>query len=118
MRCTPDTLFQVLFRNMQEKLLVTEAKLKESQYHLAPWHSDVNALNFSPSPSYSYEPQTTTDWDLLGHCQSLLGDAVVKNPDSDDLGRHSPLMSRLYGVTCFVTLTVSGGIVKSLHQPA
>nr|XP_027075058.1 uncharacterized protein LOC113699133 [Coffea arabica] len=109
---------KVLFRHMQEKLLVTEAKLKESQYQLAPWRSDVNPSNFSPSPSHSSgirnglelvpqppysngkipmtsDPQTTTDWDLLGNHQSALGGGGgVKNPESDDLGRYSPLASR------------------------
>ncbi|XP_027180175.1 uncharacterized protein LOC113778857 [Coffea eugenioides] len=109
---------KVLFRHMQEKLLVTEAKLKESQYQLAPWRSDVNPSNFSPSPSHSSgiknglelvpqppysngkipmtsDPQTTTDWDLLGNRQSALGGGGgVKNPESDDLGRYSPLASR------------------------
>ncbi|KAL3534068.1 hypothetical protein ACH5RR_002529, partial [Cinchona calisaya] len=108
---------KVLFRHMQEKLLVTEAKLKESQYQLVPWPTDGNPLNFSPSPSHSSgvknglelvpqppypngkvptssDPQTTRDWDLLGHRQSTLGYVVVKNPESDDLGRYSPLASR------------------------
>lgn len=107
---------KVLFRHMQEKLLVTEAKLKESQYQLAPWTSDVNQSNFSPSPSHSSgiknglelvaqsqysnqkmplssEPHTSTDWDLVGHHPSGLTSSE-KNAESDDLGRYPPLASR------------------------
>ena len=55
-----------------------------------------------PQPPYSNgkipmtsDPQTTTDWDLLGNRQSALGGGGgVKNPESDDLGRYSPLASR------------------------
>ncbi|XVF60950.1 hypothetical protein PTKIN_Ptkin08bG0089000 [Pterospermum kingtungense] len=45
---------KVLFKHLQEKLIITESKLKESQYQLAPWRSDVNHSNFAPqSPSHS-----------------------------------------------------------------
>ncbi|KAK8672786.1 hypothetical protein V6N13_111147 [Hibiscus sabdariffa] len=45
---------KVLFKHLQEKLLITESKLKESQYQLAPWRSDINHSNFAPqSPSHS-----------------------------------------------------------------
>ncbi|GER37601.1 hypothetical protein STAS_14028, partial [Striga asiatica] len=43
---------KVLFRHLQEQLLVTEGKLKESQYQLAPWRSDVNPSNFMRAPIY------------------------------------------------------------------
>ncbi|VVA35442.1 PREDICTED: SORBI_3003G102400 [Prunus dulcis] len=33
---------KVLFRHLQEKLLLTESKLKELQYQLTPWRSDSN----------------------------------------------------------------------------
>lgn len=39
---------KVLFKHLQEKLFLTESKLKESQYQLAPWRSDINHSNFSP----------------------------------------------------------------------
>ncbi|XP_058078969.1 uncharacterized protein LOC131227232 isoform X2 [Magnolia sinica] len=47
---------KVLFKHLQEKLIITEAKLKESQYQLAPWRSDVvNSSSFAPqSPSHSF----------------------------------------------------------------
>ncbi|KAB2002422.1 hypothetical protein ES319_D11G065400v1 [Gossypium barbadense] len=45
---------KVLFKHLQEKLIVIESKLKESQYQLAPWRSDVNHSNFPPqSPLHS-----------------------------------------------------------------
>ncbi|PON85986.1 hypothetical protein TorRG33x02_181910 [Trema orientale] len=45
---------KVLFKHLQEKLFLTESKLKESQYQLTPWRSDVNHSNIAPpSPSHS-----------------------------------------------------------------
>ncbi|XP_062093482.1 uncharacterized protein LOC133799479 isoform X2 [Humulus lupulus] len=45
---------KVLFKHLQEKLYLTESKLKESQYQLTPWRSDVNNSNIAPpSPSHS-----------------------------------------------------------------
>ncbi|ONI14614.1 hypothetical protein PRUPE_4G288600 [Prunus persica] len=45
---------KVLFKHLQEKLLLTETKLKESQYQLGPWRSDSNHSNIAPqSPSHS-----------------------------------------------------------------
>jgi septal ring factor EnvC (AmiA/AmiB activator) len=43
---------KVLFRHLQEKLNVTETKLKETEYQLAPWQSDVNHSNASPLSPY------------------------------------------------------------------
>ncbi|XP_050237101.1 uncharacterized protein LOC126686868 isoform X2 [Mercurialis annua] len=112
---------RVLFRHLQEKLLQTESKLKESQYQLAPWRSDVNQSNAasqSPShstgvelnknglelvsqPTYAHgnipmaSPDTqTTEWDLLSHHQRRMGSASANNMEADDVGRHSPLASR------------------------
>ncbi|KAL0361993.1 UNVERIFIED_CONTAM: hypothetical protein Scaly_1154500 [Sesamum calycinum] len=61
----------VLFRHLQEQLLVTEVccsaskivqdvirngwKAEKSQYQLAPWRSDVNPSNFAQSPVYPIE---------------------------------------------------------------
>ncbi|XP_038707609.1 uncharacterized protein LOC120002839 isoform X1 [Tripterygium wilfordii] len=114
---------KVLFKHLQEKLIVTESKLKESQYQLAPWRADVNHSNFAPQsppssigvalttnknglelvpqPTYSQgkmsinsNGQTATDWDLSGYRQYGLGGNVAKNLGSDDVGRYSPLASR------------------------
>ncbi|XP_010936740.1 uncharacterized protein [Elaeis guineensis] len=45
---------KVLFKHLQEKLIITEEKLKESQYQLAPWHAESsNNTSFPPqSPSH------------------------------------------------------------------
>ncbi|XP_039058858.1 uncharacterized protein LOC120202511 isoform X3 [Hibiscus syriacus] len=97
----------VLFKHLQEKLLITESKLKESQYQLAPWRSDVNHSNFAPkSPSHSLgatptassnnglelvprpvysqgktqiisDAQTDSNWDLPGQHQGGLGGGIA-----------------------------------------
>ncbi|KAK1280177.1 hypothetical protein QJS04_geneDACA002853 [Acorus gramineus] len=39
---------KVLFKHLQEKLMITEEKLKESHYQIAPWHPDTfNNMNFA-----------------------------------------------------------------------
>ncbi|KAJ4829645.1 hypothetical protein Tsubulata_035704 [Turnera subulata] len=113
---------KVLFRHLQEKLIHTESKLKESQYQLSPWHSDVAPPNFAPqSPSHSMgsaltmnknglelvpqpyshgkipitsDTHTVTDWDVTSHQQSVLSGTNARNLESDDVGRYSPLASR------------------------
>ncbi|KAL0282779.1 UNVERIFIED_CONTAM: hypothetical protein Sangu_2931000 [Sesamum angustifolium] len=104
----------VLFRHLQEQLLVTEGKLKESQYQLGPWRSDVNPSNFAQSPVYpieiknglelvpqptysdgkmpSSDRQTSMVEDILGLPQS--GRENLKNFEHDELERHPPLASR------------------------
>ncbi|KAK7278336.1 hypothetical protein RJT34_23364 [Clitoria ternatea] len=115
---------KVLFKHLQEKLLLTESKLKESQYQLTPWRSDTNhtnvviqsqshsmssplatsnknGLELVPQHMYSQvktpvsvEAQTGTGWDLLGRHQNSLGGGAATNVDTDDMGRYSPLASR------------------------
>ncbi|XP_019247533.1 PREDICTED: uncharacterized protein LOC109227004 isoform X2 [Nicotiana attenuata] len=108
---------KVLFRHLQEKLFVTEAKLKESQYQMTPWRSDINLSNFAQSPPHSAEikeglelvpqqayssekaplssdPQTTTAWDPLRNSQTGLNRDAAINLETDDLGGYSPLTSR------------------------
>lgn len=128
---------KVLFRHLQEKLFVTEAKLKESQYQMAPWRSDMNLSNFAHSPpqsagikeglelvpqqAYSSEkaplssdPRTTTDWDPLSNPQSGLHRDAERNPETDDLGRYSPLTSRNTTVQVIpAQLAVSQGYTHS-----
>ncbi|KAM7257276.1 hypothetical protein ACFE04_013017 [Oxalis oulophora] len=112
---------KVLFKHLQEKLIVTESMLKESQYQVAPWRSDGHHPNFaSQSPSHPIDAaltnsnryglelvaqpmysqakspitshvQTSTDWE---HHQGGLVGAGTTNIESDDLGRFSPLISR------------------------
>ncbi|TXG60707.1 hypothetical protein EZV62_015280 [Acer yangbiense] len=114
---------KVLFKHLQEKLIFTESKLKESQYQLAPWRSDLNhssvapqspthfngaaldtsnknGLELVPQPTYSHgklpttsDAQVATNWELLGHHQGGLGGVIGKNLD-DDMRRYSPLASR------------------------
>ncbi|KAK4710240.1 hypothetical protein R3W88_004753 [Solanum pinnatisectum] len=127
---------KVLFRHLQEKLFVTEAKLKESQYQMAPWRSDMNLSNFAHSPpqsagikeglelvpqqAYSSEkaplssdPRTTTDWDPLSNPQSGLNRDAERNPETDDLGRYSPLTSRSTTVQVIPPRAVSQGYTHS-----
>ncbi|KAL3646054.1 hypothetical protein CASFOL_011234 [Castilleja foliolosa] len=105
---------KVLFRHLQEQLLVTEGKLKESQYQLAPWRSDVSPSNFAQSPIYpteikdgmelvsqpmysdgnmpSSDPQTAMVGDILGLPQSGL--VNMKNLEHGELGMHPSLADR------------------------
>ncbi|GAB4835502.1 hypothetical protein Ancab_000411 [Ancistrocladus abbreviatus] len=112
---------KVLFKYLQEKLLIAEAKLKECQYQLTPWHegnypsfapqspqhssgaalsSNKNGLELVPQPVYSAAPVATdaqmTGWDIGGHHarQGGVSGAVAKNVELDDLGRYSPLGRR------------------------
>ncbi|XP_024974153.1 uncharacterized protein LOC112512429 isoform X1 [Cynara cardunculus var. scolymus] len=102
---------KVLFRHLQEKLIGIETKLKESQYQLAAWRSDVNPSSFAQSPLYSFGnknglelvPQqaysdgqgpipsdhlTARGWDVPGH-----SDGVAENSEPDSV-RYSPLINR------------------------
>lgn len=109
---------KVLFKHLQEKLLITETKLRESQYQSTPWRSDGNSPNFSPlSPQHSsgaaltssklglelvpqqgysqqaYSPvnvATPPEWDMRGN------PAPQATASGDDMGRNSPLSSRGY----------------------
>ncbi|XP_065877036.1 uncharacterized protein [Euphorbia lathyris] len=111
---------RVLFRHLQEKLIQTESKLKESQYQLAPWRPDVNHSNLAsqsppnlagaalnknglelvPQPTYNgnipmASPDAqTAEWDVPNHHQRGVGGGVAKNMEADDMGRYSPLTSR------------------------
>ncbi|CAA7402309.1 unnamed protein product [Spirodela intermedia] len=88
---------KVLFKHLQEKLLIAEEKLKDSQYQLTPWQADamnsvpqsplhpINPVTAAPSKSglelvpqhqYSHAQSPTAsplnaeiraDWDGLGH---------------------------------------------------
>ncbi|XP_022973833.1 uncharacterized protein LOC111472378 isoform X3 [Cucurbita maxima] len=52
---------KILFKHLQEKLLLTETKLKESQYQLTPWRSDASHSSFAPqSPVHSIGATLTT----------------------------------------------------------
>ncbi|KAK1439356.1 hypothetical protein QVD17_05172 [Tagetes erecta] len=102
---------KVLFRHLQEKLNGIETKLKESQYQLAVWRSDVNPSSYAQSPLHTFGnknglelvPQqaysdgqvpissddlTARVWDVAGRTGGV---AENMEPDS---GRYSPLMNR------------------------
>ncbi|XP_042498211.1 uncharacterized protein LOC122076761 isoform X2 [Macadamia integrifolia] len=114
---------KVLFRHLQEKLLVTETKLKESHYQLAPWLSDAfpppspahflgaalttsnkNGLELVPQPTYphgqtplpSSNVQMTTGWEPLGHHihPSGFSGVATKNPEPSNWERSSPSVGR------------------------
>ncbi|XP_010546269.1 PREDICTED: uncharacterized protein LOC104818394 isoform X2 [Tarenaya hassleriana] len=105
---------KVLFRHLQEKLLLTETKLKETEYQLAPWQSDMNhqhasplspshpvgvglarkdALDLVPRPQYSGD-HPATGWDLERPHQDNLDGSHVRNYHPDHPGRYSPLESK------------------------
>ncbi|KAL1201141.1 hypothetical protein V5N11_008890 [Cardamine amara subsp. amara] len=98
---------KVLFKHLQEKLLLTE--LKKSEYQSAPWQSDVNCSNDSPyAPSrsagvalthstkdslYSHN-HTIKDWNLERQRQNEPSGSAVRNHNLDDSSRFSPLVNR------------------------
>ncbi|KAJ4794244.1 transmembrane protein [Rhynchospora pubera] len=85
---------KILFRHLQEKLIITEEKLKESQYQITPLHTDYsnnypNNLGIPPSsPSHGKALVTTnTGLDIVpqqpyGHSQSPMSSPSVQ-PRSD-----------------------------------
>ncbi|MED6186540.1 hypothetical protein PIB30_067662 [Stylosanthes scabra] len=115
---------KVLFKHLQEKLLRTESKLKESQYQLMPWRPDMSNANIATqSPSHpigaplatsnkkglelvpqelysqvrtqvSVDSQMGNDWDMFGRSQTGMGGGVSTNIGGDDSGRYSPFASR------------------------
>ncbi|XP_074311653.1 uncharacterized protein LOC141647399 isoform X2 [Silene latifolia] len=114
---------KVLFKHLQEKLIITEAKLKESQYQLTPWRSYGTSPNFaSQSPEHSsgaaltsgkigleLVPQTAfspanmansggqmaTDWDSRGqYALQISATGPVQNTELNNPGMFSPLASR------------------------
>ncbi|KAI3435440.1 uncharacterized protein J3R85_006042 [Psidium guajava] len=113
---------KVLFKHLQEQLNVSETKLKESHFQLAPWNSEASPSSFAPqSPAHSIgaalmtsrnglelvpqrgfsnapvssDAQPTAGWDALNAPQTALGGGgLPKNMEPDDIGRYSPLASR------------------------
>lgn len=110
---------KVLFKHLQEKLIITESKLKESHYQLTPWRTDVNTSNFplqSPSHPSGLELTTTTDWDMLGQQKGGLGDGLPQSLDPDDRVRYSPLASRnAASQDVHAPLSVSQRDLRSMH---
>jgi regulator of replication initiation timing len=81
---------KILFRHLQEKLIITEEKLKESQYQIAPLQTDYsNNMEIPPaSPSHGKAlVSTNTGLDIVpqhpyGHSQSPMSSPSVQ-PRSD-----------------------------------
>lgn len=114
---------KVLFKHLQEKLIITEEKLKESQYQITPWHAESsnntsaaaqspshppgNALikanlDIVPQQAYSHvhspvssPVQTRRDWDLLGNenRQVIRSEVATTSAEHDNVGRTSPSTS-------------------------
>ncbi|KAJ0236297.1 Uncharacterized protein HA466_0256250 [Hirschfeldia incana] len=93
---------KVIFKHLQEKLLLTETKLKETEYQLAPWQSDVNHSNDLPlsaagvalTHSDSLYNQTATDWDSKRwQQQDEPGSSTRSSFHFDDSRRFSPLVN-------------------------
>ncbi|KAF5194299.1 transmembrane protein [Thalictrum thalictroides] len=92
---------KILFKHLQEKLLITEAKLKESQHQVAPWRSELSDLpNFTRSPSPSIGAALTTS-NIMGlelvpqpayshRLAPLSPSDALKNTEWDQLVQHNP----------------------------
>ncbi|XP_062179926.1 uncharacterized protein LOC133884502 isoform X2 [Phragmites australis] len=110
---------KVLFKHLQEKLIITEEKLKESQYQITPWraessnntsaaaqppsHPPIKAnLDIVPQQAYSHvqspvssPAQGRRDWDLLGNenRQVIPSEVAAASAEHDSFGRTSPSTS-------------------------
>ncbi|XP_015699329.1 uncharacterized protein LOC102716464 isoform X2 [Oryza brachyantha] len=110
---------KVLFKHLQEQLIITEEKLKESRYQVTPWQTDLvnngtlpatdplgKALVTSSKSNLDIVPQTPYphiqspmsspvqvrgDWGVAGNknCQVIPTDVPPRNVDRDDMGRNS-----------------------------
>ncbi|KAH7682730.1 hypothetical protein IHE45_05G140500 [Dioscorea alata] len=49
---------KILFKHLQERLISTEEKLRESQYQVAPWHPEISNNTSFPPQSPSHLPVT------------------------------------------------------------
>ncbi|XP_010423088.1 PREDICTED: uncharacterized protein LOC104708245 isoform X1 [Camelina sativa] len=82
---------KVLFRHLQEKLHLTETKLKETEYQLAPWQSDVNHSNASPLSAYQpVGVGLRYSTDPEHHHQDGRGGSAASNYHFDDPESRSP----------------------------
>ncbi|KAJ0989091.1 hypothetical protein J5N97_007447 [Dioscorea zingiberensis] len=111
---------KILFKHLQENLIHTEEKLRESKYQVAPWHpetsnphlpattlatSSKNNMEIVPQPPYSHAPspisspsnaQTRVEWETFGNQNHHAAPSGVatKNLDRENLDRSSPVVSR------------------------
>ncbi|WVZ71919.1 hypothetical protein U9M48_020448 [Paspalum notatum var. saurae] len=107
---------KVLFKHLQEQLIVTEEKLRESRYQITPWHTELSNntstdppagkalvttsksnLDIVPqsayphvqSPMSSSSPvQTRGDWGAFGNKnrQFIPNEVPTRNTEHDDMG--------------------------------
>ncbi|KAF0924218.1 hypothetical protein E2562_008515 [Oryza meyeriana var. granulata] len=91
---------KVLFKHLQEKLAITEEKLKESQYQLTPWRAESSNSMIVPVQSPSHPPGnalvTTSKANLdivpqqaYSHVQSPMSSPVRARRDWDLLGNEN-----------------------------
>ncbi|GJM94244.1 hypothetical protein PR202_ga10874 [Eleusine coracana subsp. coracana] len=88
---------KVLFKHLQEKLIITEEKLKESQYQITPWRAEssnnTSAAEQSPShlPGNALVSSIKANLDIVpqqaySHVQSPVSSPVRARRDWDLLG--------------------------------
>ncbi|GAB2277257.1 hypothetical protein Dimus_011964 [Dionaea muscipula] len=125
------TNVKVLFKHLQEKLSITEAKVKESQYQLIPFRTDISSPHFAPlSPrrsSGSVPSSRKNGLEIVSqpayppgnHArQNNLSGAVAENVELDGMGRYSPTASRNTGfhdVSTQVAVTQDGMHMSQYH---
>ncbi|XP_062230435.1 uncharacterized protein LOC133928224 [Phragmites australis] len=91
---------KVLFKHLQEKLIITEEKLKESQYQITPWHAEssnnTNAAAQSPphTPGNVLASSIKANLDIVpqqaySHVQSPVSSPVRARRDWDLLGNEN-----------------------------
>ncbi|KAL5230457.1 hypothetical protein ABZP36_029233 [Zizania latifolia] len=91
---------KVLFKHLQEKLIITEEKLKESQYQLTPWQAESSNSTSVPIQSHSNPPGnalvTTSKANLdivpqqaCSHVQFPMSSPVRARRDWDLLGNEN-----------------------------
>ncbi|CAL5096652.1 unnamed protein product [Urochloa decumbens] len=91
---------KVLFKHLQEKLIITEEKLKESQYQITPWRAEssnnTSAAAQSPSdpPGNALVTSVKANLDIVpqqaySHVQSPAASPVRARRDWDLLGNES-----------------------------
>ncbi|KAL6619880.1 hypothetical protein ACP70R_035019 [Stipagrostis hirtigluma subsp. patula] len=91
---------KVLFKHLQEKLIITEEKLKESQYQITPWRAEssnnTSAAAQSPShpPGNALASSIKANLDIVpqqaySHVQSPVSSPVRARRDWDLLGNEN-----------------------------
>ncbi|CAN6336562.1 unnamed protein product [Urochloa humidicola] len=91
---------KVLFKHLQEKLIITEEKLKESQYQITPWRAESSNNTSAAAQSPSHPPgnalvtSVKANLDIVpqqaySHVQSPSASPVRARRDWDLLGNES-----------------------------